>query len=63
MIMSIRFCLSYNPLKWDFIARIQNDFLSVRNRIVDIDVVIDVRTKVLLHMLSYDFYERTLSTG
>ena len=38
---SVRFCLSYDPLKWDFIAfKMGNS--SRRKRIVDTDVVNDV---------------------
>ena len=41
MNMIVRLCLSYDPLKWDFIAfKIGN--ISRRKRIVDTDVVIDV---------------------
>ena len=35
------FCLSYDPLKWDFIAYKIN-IISARKRIVDTDVVNDV---------------------
>ena len=39
--MSVRFCLSYDPLKWDFVAfKMCN--ISRRKRIVDMDVVHDV---------------------
>ena len=41
MTTSVRFSLSYDPLKWDFIAFKMN-FLSTRKRNVDIDVVNDV---------------------
>ena len=37
----VRFCLSYDPLKWDFIAFIMN-IISVRKLIVDMDAVIDL---------------------
>ena len=41
MTTSVRFCLSYEPLKVYFIAyRIDN--ILTRKRIVDMDVVIDV---------------------
>ena len=39
--MSVRFCLSYDPLKWDFIAFKMNIIL-LRKRIVDMDVVNNV---------------------
>ena len=38
---TVRFCLSYDPLKWDSIAFKMN-IISVRKRIVDMDVVDDV---------------------
>ena len=41
MTTSVRFCLSYDPLKWDFIAFKMN-IISLRKRIVDTDVVNDV---------------------
>ena len=41
MTTSVRFCLSYEPLKWDFIA-FKMKIISLRKRIVDTDVVNDV---------------------
>ena len=41
MITSVRFCLSYDPLKWIFIAFRMN-IISSRKRIVDMDAVNDV---------------------
>ena len=41
MTKSVTFCLSYDPLKSDFIA-FKMDNISSRNRIVDVDVVNDV---------------------
>ena len=41
MTTSVRFCLSYNSLKWNFIAFKMN-ISSIRKRIVDTDVVNDV---------------------
>ena len=38
MITSVRFFLSYDPLKWDFIA-FKMSIISIRKCIVDIDVV------------------------
>ena len=40
MTMSVRFCLSYDPLKWDFIAFKMN-FILIRKDIVDMDVAND----------------------
>ena len=39
MTMSVRFCFSYDLLKWDFIA--SNDHFNKKN-IVDMDIVSDV---------------------
>ena len=36
--ISVRFCLSYDPLKWDFITFKMGN-ISRRKRIVDTDVV------------------------
>ena len=41
MTTSVRFCLSYDPLEWDFIA-FRMHIISIRKRIVDTDVVHDV---------------------
>ena len=63
MITSVRFCLSHDSLKYDFVA-VKLNIISIRERIVDTDVVSDVKfpAKVLLHVLSYDYYDTTLST-
>ena len=51
MTTTVRFYLSYDPLKWDFIFFKMN-ITSIRKRIADMDVVNDlrVRPKVLLHV-------------
>ena len=41
MTTSVRFCLSHNPLNWDFIA-FKMQINLIRKRIVDMDVVNDV---------------------
>ena len=41
MTTSVRFCLSHDPLKWDFIV-VKMNIISIRKRIVDMDIVIDV---------------------
>ena len=41
MTMKVRFCLSYDPLKWDFITFKMNS-ISIRKCIADMDVVNDV---------------------
>ena len=51
MTTSVRFCLSYDPLRWNFIALKMNR-ISKSKRIADTDVVTDVtcmRQSVLLH--------------
>ena len=63
MTTSVRFCLSYDLLKWDFIA-FKLNIISIRKHIVDTDIVMTlcIRTKVLLYMWSHDFYDMTLFT-
>ena len=58
MTMSVRSCLSYKPLKLDFIA-FKMDNISRTKRIADTDVVNYVR--VLLHVWSNELYDTTLS--
>ena len=62
---SVRFCLSYDPLKRDFIMFRWN-CMSVRTCIINTDIVNDVNLQVpkcyYVHMWSYDFYDMTLST-
>ena len=41
MTISVRFCLSYDPIKWDFITFKMN-ITSKQKRIVNTDVVNDV---------------------
>ena len=41
MITSVRFCLSYDPLKWDFVTFKMN-IITIRNHIVGTDGVNDV---------------------
>ena len=64
MTISVRFYLSYDSLKWDFIAFKMN-IISKRKHIVDIDVVNDVKCKcqsVITCVWSFDFYDTMLST-
>ena len=58
MTTSVRFCLSYDLLNWDIIAFKMN-IISIRERIVDTDVVNDITytRQMLLHVWSYDFYD------
>ena len=51
-----KFCLSYDPLKVDFIAFKMDDISSRKS------VMLRLHAKVLLHVLLYDFYDTTLST-
>ena len=60
MTTSVKFCLSYNPLKWDFIAFKMGN-IPRRKRIVDINVVNDVTstrrsviTRVVIRFLRHD---------
>ena len=53
MTTSVRFCLSYDPLKSDFIA-FKMDNISRRKHIADMDVVNDVtstRQSVITHVV------------
>ena len=63
MIMSVRFCLSYDPLQWDFIA-FKLNFISKENALLTqtFSMMLCLRAKVLLHVWSYDFYDTMLST-
>ena len=63
MTTSVRFCLSYDPLKMDFTA-FKMSFISVRNALLTrtLSTTLGLRAKVLLHVWSYDFYDMTLST-
>ena len=63
MTMSVRLCLSYDPLKLDYIAlkwtifREENALLTRT-----LSVTLRIHVKELLHIWSYDFYDMTLST-
>ena len=63
MTTSVRFYLSYDPLKYDFSA-LKMNIISIRKRFVDTSIVNDFMCscQVLLHMWLYDFYEKMLST-
>ena len=63
MTASVKFCLSQDPLKWDFIAFKMN-IISIIKRIVDIDVVNNVtrsRQSVITGVV-IRFYDMTLFT-
>ena len=63
MTTSVRLCLSYDPLKPDFIA-FKISFISISKCIVDTDVVNDVtctRQSVITRVV-IRFYDATLST-
>ena len=49
---SVRFCLSYFPLKWDFIA-LKMAINSIRKRSVDKDIVNDVKYMGTRHLKCY----------
>ena len=66
MTTSVRFCLSYAPLKLDF-YRLKNGQWAIfqeENALFArrLSITLRVRAKVLLHVWSYDFYDTTLST-
>ena len=63
MTTSVRFCLSYDRFKLDFIV-FKVDIISVEKKYVVTDVVMTlyVRAKMLCNVWSYDFYDMTLST-
>ena len=64
MTTSIRFCLSYDPLKCDLIAFKMN-IISYENKALltwTLSIKLHVRAKALLHVWSYSFYDETLST-
>ena len=62
MTTSVKFCLSYDCLKWDFIA-FKVDIISIENNVVT-DGVMTLRAsnQVLCNVWSYDFYDTTLAT-
>ena len=63
MTTSAIFCLSHDPLKWDFVTFKMNLF-KYENALLTptLSMTSRVRAKVLLHVWSYDFYDMTLST-
>ena len=63
MTTSVRFCLSYVPLKWDFFA-FKMIIISIRNALLTrtLSMTLCLRAKVLLHVWSYDFYDMMIST-
>ena len=69
MTMSVKFCLSYDPLELDFIA-FKMGIISRRKRIVDMDVVCDVRsmrqrviTRVVIRFLWQNVIHRITGTA
>ena len=62
MTTSVRFFLSYDPCKLDFIGvklgNISENALLTRT----LSMTLRLRAKMLLHVWSYDFYDTTLST-
>ena len=54
MTTNVRFCLSYDPFKWDSIAFKMGN-ISRRKR--TFSMTLRLRAKVLLHVWSYDFYD------
>ena len=62
MTTCVRFCLSYDCLKWDFIA-FKVDIMSIENNVVT-DGIMTLRAsnQILCNVWSYDFYEMKLVT-
>ena len=64
MTTSVRFILSYDPLKWGFIA-FKINMISIRKRIIVDMVVVNDITCMLQNVIAcvlYDFYDTPLST-
>ena len=65
MTTSVRFCLSCDPLKWDFIAY-KMSISVISQHHVETDVVNDIMymytRQNVIDVWSYDFYDTTLST-
>ena len=60
----VRFCLSYDPLKMEF-YRLKNKYhLNKKTHWLprSLSMTLHIRAKLLLHVLSYDSFERMLST-
>ena len=61
MTSSVRFCLSYDCFKWDFIA-FKVDIISKHNVVKDGIVTLRASDQVLCNVWSYEFYDMTLAT-
>ena len=63
MTTSVRFCLSYDPFKCDFITFIMN-IISIRKRFADTNIVSDVTEsrQSLITRVGIRFFDMTLST-
>ena len=65
MTTSVRFCLSHDSLKRDFIASpLKRTLVQCENELLTrtLSVTLRIRSKVLLHVRLYDYYDLTLST-
>ena len=60
MTTCVRFCLSYERFKLDFIV-FKVNIISIENN-TDVVMALHVRAKMLCNVWSYDFYDMTLST-
>ena len=62
MTMSVRFCLSYDCFKWDFIA-LKVDIIAIENLSLSRDGIMTLRAsnQVLCNVWSYDFHDMTLA--
>ena len=61
MTTCVRFYLSYDCLKWDFIA-LKVDIISIENITLDGIMTLRSSNQVLCNVWSYDFYEMKLAT-
>ena len=63
MTTGVRFCLSYDPLKRDFVA-MKWALVQCQNALLKrtLSMTLRIRAKVLLHVWSYNIYDMTLST-
>ena len=63
MTTSVRFCLSYDSIKFDFMA-FKIDNIQEENALLrrTLSMTLRVSANVLLHVWSYGFYDMTLFT-
>ena len=64
MTMSVRFCLLYDPLKWDFFAFKMN-IISIQERIADMDIFSNLMSlcQSVITLMVIQFLCKMMSTG